>query len=82
MIGIGRDPETTRRPIGLLACRSFGHSATVVYHGGETRRGHQGVISLMQLYIFISVQILPYFTLNICTIFFHLRRGGGRRKPP
>jgi len=81
MIGIGRDPETTRRPIGLLACRSFGHSATVVYHGGETRRGHQGVISLMQLYIFISVQILPYLTLNICTIFF-TSEGGGQAQAP
>jgi len=44
--------------------------------------GTWGYISLMQLYIFITVQILAYFTLNICTIFSPPTGGGPRRKGP
>ena len=83
MIGIGWAPQTTRRPIDLLAEASVTRlllSTTVVKLEGGT----WWYISLMQLYIFITVQILTYLYTEYLYNFFTSKGGwgAGARAPP
>ena len=88
MIGICRAPQTTSRPVGLLAEASVTRlpvllSTTVVK---LERGGHLGVhfSELMQLYMFKTVQILAYFYTEYLYIFFTSKGGGraGSSPPP
>jgi len=78
------------RPIIRFGFDKIGHLAIVVYHGDETRKGAPGgvaYISLIQLYIFLSVHCSNFsiFYTEYLYKFFSPQRegeGGGRRNLP